>query len=122
MAAKDGVGRYGERLAARYLTESGLQVVQRNWRSPDRDVPGELDIIALDGDTTVVVEVKTRRSEACGSALEAVTPAKLGRLRRLAGVYLRTTQVGTAGVRIDVVTVRRPPTGAAVVSHLRAVG
>ena len=52
------VGAYGERLAARYLAEAGLEVLERNWRCAQ----GEIDIVARDGDCLVVCEVKTRRA------------------------------------------------------------
>ena len=54
------LGRRGENLAADYLTERGLVVLSRNWRCRD----GELDIVATDGSTLVVCEVKTRSTEA----------------------------------------------------------
>ena len=39
-------GEYGERLAARYLGDRGMQVLERNWRCEH----GEIDLVALDGD------------------------------------------------------------------------
>jgi len=117
MAAKDTVGRYGEDVAARHLSEHGLVVLQRNWRCE----LGEIDIIAREGDCLVVIEVKTRRSDAYGSPLEAVTPRKVARLRRLAARWLAESGLHPPAVRIDVVAVRRPPSGPAQVEHLRAV-
>jgi len=35
MRAKDAVGQYGQQVAERYLVESGLTLVARNWRCPD---------------------------------------------------------------------------------------
>ncbi|HSG69457.1 MAG TPA: YraN family protein, partial [Planctomycetaceae bacterium] len=61
-------GDRGERLAVRHLKKSGLKIVARNYRNRF----GEIDIIALDGQTIVFVEVKTRKSNAAGSPLEAV--------------------------------------------------
>src|SRR5690606_3999779 len=98
MRAKDAVGRYGERVAAAFLVERGWQVLDRNWRGPS----GELDIVALDGDELVVVEVKTRTGDGFGHPAEAVTAAKLARLRRLAGQWLADHDVHPAGLRIDV--------------------
>ncbi len=116
--AEDGVGRYGERLAARRLGEAGMTVVETNWRCR----AGEIDIVARDGDELVVCEVKTRRSTRAGTALEAVTPAKLARLRRLAAEWLRAHPGQRAGaVRLDVVAVTLPARGAARVEHLRGV-
>lgn len=118
MRAKDGVGRYGERVAVRHLQAAGFQVLDRNWRCEW----GELDVVAVDGDCLVAVEVKTRRSTAAGSPLDAVTPAKLARLRRLTAAWLQAHRDRWwEDVRIDVVAVLRPPTGPALVEHVRGV-
>ena len=118
MRPTDAVGDYGERVAVRHLTGSGMQVLERRWRCRY----GEIDIVALDGDCLVVCEVKTRRSSRAGSPLEAVTPAKLARLRLLCGAWLAAQDHRFGGVRIDVVAVLLPRRGAAVVEHLKAVG
>jgi len=117
MAAKDTVGRYGEDVAARHLSEQGYVVLQRNWRC---DL-GEIDIVARDGNCLVVCEVKTRRSDAYGSPLEAVTPRKVARLRQLAARWVAESGLHPPLMRIDVVAVRRPLTGPAQVEHVRAV-
>lgn len=125
MAVKDTVGRYGERVAARHVQAAGWAVLARNWRSPSREVRGELDLLALDGDTLVVVEVKTRRGVSHGTGLEAVTPDKLRRLRRLAGVWLASEPgraAAPAAVRIDVVAVHPTGSGSPDVVHVRGVG
>jgi len=112
------LGRYGEELAARYLRERGLRVLERNWRCTE----GEIDIVALDGDWLVVCEVKTRAGTGVGDPVEAVTWEKAMRLRRLSAAYLRTRTRPVAGVRVDVIGVLarrgRPP----VVRHVEAVG
>jgi hypothetical protein len=56
------VGRFGEWLAAEHLVDSGMELVDRNWRCP----LGEIDIIARDGETVVFCEVKTRRGPPTG--------------------------------------------------------
>ncbi|WP_436326157.1 YraN family protein [Brevibacterium sp. FAM 27836] len=94
---KQALGDRGEDLAAAYLEHAGLVIVERNFRCPR----GELDIIARDGDTAVFVEVKTRRTAALGSPLEAVTRAKLTRIRMLAGIWLRGQSEYFPAVRID---------------------
>lgn len=116
----NAVGAYGERLAARYLTESGMQILDRNWRCDQ----GEIDIVAMDDACLVIVEVKTRRSLAYGSPVEAVTAIKAARLRRLAACWLtdhRSWVDSAADVRIDVVGVLRPRSGPARIEHLVAV-
>ena len=114
------VGAYGEQLAARYLVESGMQILERNWRCDQ----GEIDIVAMDGTCLVIVEVKTRRSLAFGSPVEAVTAVKAARLRRLAGCWLaghRCLVDCVADIRIDVIGVLRPRSGTAQIEHLVAV-
>ncbi len=117
MAAKDALGRYGERLVAARLTADGWQVLDRNWRG----TRGELDLVALEGRDLVVVEVKTRSGDGFGHPAEAVTAAKLARLRRLAGEWLAEHDV-----RVDGDPGRRRggaqrPGGDARVEHLRGV-
>ncbi len=117
MRATEAVGQYGERLAARFLTQQGMQILDRRWRCRH----GELDLVALDGDCLVACEVKTRRSQAAGTALDAVTPAKLARLRRLTAAWLAEHQGGFRDVRIDVIAVNLPARGGPEVEHLRGV-
>ena len=117
-AARLAVGRYGERVAAEHLQAAGLVVLDRNWRCRW----GELDLVARDGEVLVGVEVRTRRSLAAGTPLESVTPRKVARLRRLLGLWRQEHPVRPAGLRLDVVAVVLPRSGAARVQHLRGVG
>ncbi|MBX9245358.1 YraN family protein [Actinotalea ferrariae] len=117
MRAKDAVGRYGEKVAAAYLSAAGWDVVDRNWRGR----AGELDIVALQGDELVVVEVKTRSGDGYGHPAEAVDHAKLSRLRRLAGEWLACHDLRPRSVRVDVIAVRTSRRGAATVEHLTGV-
>lgn len=117
MGRRQEIGRYGEDVAARYLTEQGIAVLVRNWRCR----LGEVDIVARDGDSLVICEVKTRSGTGYGSPLEAVTPVKLGRLHRLAAEFLRESGLRVPQVRIDCVAVLRSPRGRAVIDHRRGV-
>jgi putative endonuclease len=117
MAAKDVLGARGEELAAASLTASGMLVIDRNWRCS----PGEIDIVALDGEETVFIEVKTRSSVAFGHPLEAITAVKLARLRRLAAAWCEAHPGHAVRIRIDAVAVIAPSTGAPTVEHLRRV-
>ena len=115
------VGNYGERHAARHLEGLGWRIVDRNWRCRE----GEVDIVALDGACLVVCEVKTRRSEAFGSTIEAVTPRKAARLRRLAGCWVQAhpgVVAGSTDLRVDVIGVLLPTRGSAEVTHVVGVG
>jgi putative endonuclease len=115
MQAKDAVGAYGERVAARHLQQAGLVVLDRNWRCQD----GELDLVARDGTALVFCEVKTRRGDRHGPPAEAVVGAKAARLRRLARQWIRASGVHSDSIRFDVVSVRPQPSGPAHVEHLR---
>ena len=61
------LGRYGEDVAARYLQDAGLVLIDRNWRGRS----GEVDLVALDGAILVICEVKTRTSDQFGGPLAA---------------------------------------------------
>ncbi|MEU7063007.1 YraN family protein [Streptomyces sp. NPDC046161] len=121
VARQQALGRYGEELAVRRLTESGMTVIARNWRCRS----GEIDIVARDGDCLVVCEVKTRRAGEPGQGLfehpmAAVRPGKAERLRRLAGRWLADHGgPPPGGVRIDLVGILLPRRGAPVVEHVR---
>ena len=118
MRAKDAWGRFGEEVAARHLRSEGLIVLDRNWRC---DV-GEIDIVAREGNTLVVCEVKTRSGTGFGSPLEAVTATKAARLQRLAACWLRAHDVRPRDIRIDVVGVIAGK-GAPRIEHVRgAIG
>lgn len=119
MAAKDDLGRHGEDLAAHFLEGLGYTIIDRNWRAPG----GELDIIAQDADTTVVVEVKTRAGVAFGHPFEAITGLKLARLRRLAMAWCDAHPQRRPGpVRIDAIAVIAPRGAQARLEHLKQVG
>ncbi|MDJ1132563.1 YraN family protein [Streptomyces iconiensis] len=123
-SARGALGRYGEDLAERRLREAGMVVLERNWRCSE----GEIDLIARDREALVICEVKTRRAIPFQHPMEALSPAKTARLRRLAARWLsecwvpRNGRLPHGGVRIDLVGVVLPGRGAPVVHHVRGVG
>lgn len=112
------LGAYGERVAARHLTEAGLVVLDRNWRCD----AGEIDLVLRDGAELVFCEVKTRSGTAYGHPLEAVDDVKTARLVNLAGRWMDEHGVSAAEVRFDMVGVVRRVRGAAEVEHIRGLG
>lgn len=92
------MGERGEALAARWYAERGYALLEQNWRCAE----GEIDLVLRIGTTLVVCEVKTRRTNACGTPLDSVTPAKRLRLRKLAARWLRERAVRCEEVRFDV--------------------
>jgi putative endonuclease len=109
------LGSRGETIAAVYLTDAGLSVLDRNWRCRD----GELDIVAREGTAIVFCEVKTRRATGFGHPVEAVTPVKQRRLRLLAQRWLAAHDEHAPDLRFDVVGVLVRPAAPALVTHLR---
>jgi putative endonuclease len=79
-------GERGEDLAFFHLRSLGYTVVARRWVSSR--VRGDLDLVAWDGDTLVVFEVKTRTARDLFPAQAEVDPAKQRQLRRLAAAWL----------------------------------
>lgn len=111
------LGRRGEDAAAAYLTRIGMRVEARNWRCPS----GEVDIVAREDGTLVLVEVKTRRSERAGTAEEAVSPTKQRKVARLAEAYLASSgEEPPGGVRFDVVAIRVLAEDRALLRHYRS--
>ncbi len=115
MPATTELGARGERIAAAYLTDAGLRLIDRNWRCRD----GELDIVARDGAAIVFCEVKTRRATGFGHPVEAVPAAKQRRLRTLAQRWLAAHDEHAPDLRFDVVGVLVRTSGPALVTHLR---
>ena len=116
MPTRAELGAHGERIAAAFLTDAGLRLLDRNWRCRE----GELDIVAREGDALVFCEVKTRRGVGYGFPVEAVTFAKQRRLRVLAQRWLAAHDEHAPDLRFDVVGVLVRGSAPAVVTHLRA--
>ena len=116
MSTSADLGTHGERIAAAFLTDAGLRLLDRNWRCRE----GELDIVAREGDALVFCEVKTRRGLGYGHPVEAVTRPKQVRLRTLAHRWLAAHDEHAPELRFDVVGVLVRPSRPALVTHLRA--
>ena len=94
-------GRSGESLAAEFLCERGLKILDRNIRYP----LGEIDLVALDGKTLVFVEVRSRSCKTHGLPQESVTRSKQKRLTRLAQWYLKQHRLEQHSARFDVIAI-----------------
>ncbi|WP_277454978.1 YraN family protein [Janibacter sp. DB-40] len=117
-SARAALGVAGEDMAQQYLTDRGMVLLDRNWRCRE----GEIDLVLRDGGTVVVCEVKTRRTTTFGEPIQAITRAKLARLRRLAGCWLADHPVPAHGLRLDVVALLQHPDGSFSVDHRPGVG
>jgi putative endonuclease len=95
-------GRDGEERAVAFLAGLGFTILARNVRS----AAGEIDVVALDEDTLVFCEIRTRRSGGQGGALESVTPAKQRQVVRVAQHFLvRYPRLYAHPIRFDVVAI-----------------
>lgn len=94
-------GNKGEEIACRYLADKGYKIIGRNYRIRG----GEIDIVAIDGDTLTFVEVKTRTSMQFGTGFEAITYRKLKALIKSAEFYKLQHRNLPELMRIDAVCV-----------------
>jgi putative endonuclease len=98
------LGNRGERKAASFLRGQGFRIIARQYANQH----GEIDLIARDGDCIVFVEVKTRRSDARGLPVEAVTSDKQRKLTNTALVWLKRRGLLESRCRFDVVSILWP--------------
>ena len=99
------LGKNGEELAAEYLKKQGYKILETTKRFSRLC---EVDIIALDKNTLVFVEVKTRKSDICGHPLEAITKTKYNHIKQGLFLYLQENQQYKR-YRIDAVSVLIKP-------------
>lgn len=92
------IGDWGEKLAAAYLGEKGIQILHTNWRSSRC----ELDLVGMDSQTLVFFEVKVRVHGSPVDIHGAITDEKMRRLSRAASAYMRTYHL-SGEVRFDLI-------------------
>lgn len=98
------LGDRGERAAVAFLKKLGYKILARQFRNDF----GEVDIIAQDGETTVFVEVKTRRSTDDGQPFEAVDRRKQAKITRVALAWLKKHGRLEQRARFDIVSILWP--------------
>jgi putative endonuclease len=102
------LGLFGESRVADYRLQQGDEVIERNWRVRE----GEIDLITLDkGGIFHFIEVKTRSSLSFGHPFEAISPAKLLRMQRLAMGWLVTHDCFGCEYSIDIASILLNPDG-----------
>ena len=94
------LGEKGEGLACKFLKKKGYRIISRNVKTSI----GEIDIIAIDKDTLVFVEVKTRESLQYGRPFESVTPFKRRKIANVALLYLKKLREAPE-CRFDIVSI-----------------
>lgn len=117
MAAHNELGKWGEDCAADYLQGRGYTIVARDWKSGHRDI----DIIAMDDETIVFVEVKTRRNRVFMEPETAVDYHKRRNLQCAINHYVKYYHVNQ-DIRFDILTVVGTPDGTAPeIDHLKDI-
>lgn len=114
-------GYRAEQEAIFHLRRLGYTVVANRWTSPF--VPGDIDLLAWDGPTLVVFEVKSRSTRDMASAESAIDAVKVQQLQRLARSWLRQLPVqhrNRVSVRYDALSVYLLPSGVEF-EHLRDI-
>ena len=112
-------GQRGEDAAFFHLRALGYTIVARRWRA--ERIQGDLDLVAWDGPTLVIFEIKTRTAHDLAPADTEVDPYKQQILRKMASAYLRQipgASRASVPLRFDILSVYLLPTGAEF-EHLR---
>jgi putative endonuclease len=105
-----GLGKQGEERAVQALESAGLSIITRNFRSRT----GEIDIIALDGETLVFTEVKAWSAYGIENLSYGISVKKQRRIIETAKYFLSINrQYYGRAIRFDVVFV-----GKEAVTHL----
>jgi putative endonuclease len=104
MARHIDIGKNGENLAVQFLREKNWKILERNWRSGHR----EIDIIAMHGESLVVVEVKVRKTIGAERLEEHLPRSKQQNLIRAAGAYLKWKKLDR-DIRFDLILLTGRP-------------
>jgi len=110
-------GTFGEVTAMHYLVDHGYEILARNVRVGY----GEIDIVARQDRTLVIVEVRTRYSDAFGPPEESITPFKLKTLIRSSALYEHQLDERYEGMRIDLVAITMHGNKVANITHIKDI-
>jgi len=100
-ARRKALGDFGERYARERLERFGYRILGAKVRLPS----GELDLVAQDGRTTALIEVRTKQSRRFGSGEESITRAKQEKLATLASEYLEAHPEVGDDWRVDIIAI-----------------
>jgi putative endonuclease len=106
-------GKQGEEVVAQWLVARGGRILHQRWRWKR----GEIDLIAIESDTLLFIEVKTRnRSNWDADGLLAITPQKQARIVCTAQLFLlKYPHLAEQPCRFDVAIVRHQPINRSIV-------
>ncbi len=101
------LGEKGERVAKESLIHQGYRVLVENYSCP----LGEIDLVALDGETLVFVEVRTKTGGDFGPPQASVRIHKQRQIAKVAEFYMAEKGIREIDCRFDVVAVNLSPEG-----------
>lgn len=107
-------GRHCEFMARTYLEQQGYLILETNWRSGHK----EIDIIAKEKDTLVIVEVKARKNEDFINTENAVDEKKMRNLIRAAHNYILIKNLDCE-TRFDIITLVLDEKGEYKLNHIK---
>ena len=102
MAEHNELGKLGEEMAVDFLQQNGYEILETNWTFQK----AEIDIIAQKEMTIVVVEVKTRSSDAFGLPQDFVRPKKIQLLVKAINEYVTANDLDVS-VRFDIIAIAK---------------
>src|SRR5215212_1026036 len=98
-AARQELGKRGERIAEEWLVTNGWQVLERRFRSGHRDIDLVIERQSAEGRLVAFVEVKTRLSSGYGGPLGAVHWKKQREMARAARDWMSRERTTGANFR-----------------------
>lgn len=101
MYQRHKIGKDGEKFVEDYLIKNEYKILEKNFACAQ----GEIDIIALENETIVIIEIKTRTNKNYGLPSEAVTATKIRHMYQTAKYYLYMRNLLDENIRIDVIEV-----------------
>lgn len=109
----------GVEAAKKFLERRGYVISAVDWNCK----AGQIDLVAIDDDTIVFTEVKTRKDTNEGFASDALTAEKRDRLERIAASWLKKNAVTDTRVRFDIISILvLGPNKAFLRHHINAFG
>lgn len=97
-------GNKGEDLACEYLTKNGYEILERNKHFSKLC---EIDIIAKYKNKIIFIEVKTRKSDAFGTPMEAITKTKYNNIKTGVLSYIQENKI--KNYQIDAIGITLQP-------------
>ncbi|MBQ8764774.1 MAG: YraN family protein [Clostridia bacterium] len=107
------IGNIGEEAAVQALKKRGYKIIERNYRTK----MGEIDIIAKDGEYTVFVEVRLRKSNAFGSPADTIDERKQQKIIKAAQMYAVKNDIYDNPMRFDAVLINADTDGEKLVNE-----